>query len=272
MARFLALSSQVAHGHVGLSAIVPTLHALGHQVIPLPTVLLSNHPGHNTVAGQTVDPNVLGQMLDALAANGRLDDVDAVLTGYLPTVEHVRVAAEAVAQAKRRRPSTFYLCDPILGDDPKGLYIDATTAEAIKAVLVPLSDWCSPNRFELAWLSGQNVVNATDAIAAGRSLQRHRVFATSIPAADNTLLTIQIEPTSAIACRVQRWPRAPRGTGDFLSALLVAGQSLGQTVASVDAVIEQSQGHDELQLIASRQAWRNARPLPEEPIDGATGD
>jgi pyridoxine kinase len=90
MGRYLVISSQVAHGHVGLSAIVPALQAMGHEVIALPTILLSNHPGHAKVAGFKVEPSVLGQMLDALEANGRLKRVDAVLTGYLPTVDHVR--------------------------------------------------------------------------------------------------------------------------------------------------------------------------------------
>ena len=66
MARVLAISSQVARGHVGLAAIVPALQGLGHEVIALPTVLLSNHPGHGTVAGEQVAPALLRRMLDAL--------------------------------------------------------------------------------------------------------------------------------------------------------------------------------------------------------------
>ena len=46
MARILAISSQVVRGHVGLSAIVPALQRLGHEVLPIPTIILSNHPGH----------------------------------------------------------------------------------------------------------------------------------------------------------------------------------------------------------------------------------
>src|SRR5688572_27846842 len=66
MARVLALSSQVARGHVGLSAVVPALQRLGHEVWPLPTILLSNHPGHAHAAGLRVDPAALEEMVDAL--------------------------------------------------------------------------------------------------------------------------------------------------------------------------------------------------------------
>ena len=132
MARILAISSQVARGTVGLSIIVPALHALGHEVIALPTVILSNHPGHAHSAGQPVAPHTLHKMLDALKANGWLTGINAVLTGYLPSIEHVAFAATAIksAHAANPRKRVMVLCDPVLGDDPKGLYIDARAAAA----------------------------------------------------------------------------------------------------------------------------------------------
>ena len=63
--RILALSSQVAFGHVGLSAAVPVLQRLGHSVTALPTVMLSNHPGWPHVAGRRVPVADLDSMIDA---------------------------------------------------------------------------------------------------------------------------------------------------------------------------------------------------------------
>jgi pyridoxine kinase len=124
MARIMVISSRVAMGHVGLSIIVPALQALGHAVLEIPTILLSNHPGHAHVAGTRIDPQTLTAMVSALAANGWLTGLDAVLTGYLPTPAHVDFAAATVARLRAlngARP-VVYLCDPVLGDDPKGLY------------------------------------------------------------------------------------------------------------------------------------------------------
>ena len=98
MARIMVISSQVARGHVGLSAIVPACQALGHEVIALPTILLSNHPGHPHASGERIAPAALERMLDALDANSWLSDIDAVLTGYLPSAEHVQFAVEAVTR------------------------------------------------------------------------------------------------------------------------------------------------------------------------------
>ena len=65
MARVLAISSYVAFGSVGLAAIVPALHWLGHEVIALPTVVLSNHPGYPRFAGEAIPAAQIGAMLDA---------------------------------------------------------------------------------------------------------------------------------------------------------------------------------------------------------------
>src|SRR5688572_14290127 len=81
MARILALSSHVAFGSVGLTAIVPALQALGHEVVALPTVVLSNHPGYRSHAGEETAPAMLDRMFDSLEANGWLSGIDAVLSG-----------------------------------------------------------------------------------------------------------------------------------------------------------------------------------------------
>jgi pyridoxine kinase len=66
MSRVLAISSQVAYGYLGLSAAVPALQALGHDVMALPTVLLSNEPGDRPSAGQRIAPAVLADIAEAL--------------------------------------------------------------------------------------------------------------------------------------------------------------------------------------------------------------
>ena len=90
-------------------------------MIALPTIILSNHPGHGAATGQRMDGAVLSRMLATLDAHGWLGEVDAVLSGYLPSTEHVAVVAEAVQRVRAHNPSAAYFCDPVLGDDPKRL-------------------------------------------------------------------------------------------------------------------------------------------------------
>lgn len=270
MARVLAISSQVARGHVGLAAIVPALQRLGHDVIALPTILLSNHPGHRTAAGEQVSPDLLQRMLDALDKNGWLGGIDAILTGYLPSVPHVQFAADAVRRVRPQAAHVRVLVDPVLGDAPKGLYIDAAAAAHIRDHLMTLADVATPNVFELGWLTSLTVADAGEAVRAARELDARRILVTSVPAAGGMMSNILIDkPASEIfAANVSNRGKVPNGTGDLMSALYLghdlrrSAQAFALAVAGVDAAIAASVGRDELALAASPDAWAGPAPWP----------
>ena len=250
----------MARGHVGLGAIVPALQALGHEVIALPTVMLSNHPGHGKVAGQRVDPALLAEMLGTLDGHGWLASVDAVISGYLPTPAHVAVVADAVARVRAQRTSALFFCDPVIGDDPKGVYIGEDAARSLAGELVPMADYIFPNRFELAWLSGLPVRDLAEARIAAGVLDAKWTIATSIPDGPAALATVAIGMDQAWLMSVARQDGVPNGTGDLLGGLfageIVNGQpvarALGAAVAGVEEVLKASLGRDELQLIAKK--------------------
>lgn len=270
MARILAISSQVVRGHIGLSAAVPALQRLGHEVWPLPTILLSSHPGHPRFAGATVEPALLAGMAEALEANGWLGQVDAVLTGYAPSAAHVDAAADIVERVRRLRSGALHLCDPVLGDDPKGLYIAREAAERVRDRLIGLADLATPNRMELEFLTGRPVRGIDEAARALECLACGGGIATSIPAVGEAGLAnvLSLGPDLAIT-RVARRDRAPHGTGDLMSALLIGhlvsgaapGRALALATAGIDHVLAASTGKDELQLtgaletLAEVPAW-----------------
>jgi len=277
MARILAISSQVVSGHVGLSAIVPTLNFLGHEVLALPTVILSNHPGHEHCSGTQIDPIALNKMLDTLEANNLFSELDRVLTGYLPTADHVQFTCNAIRRVKAARPSAIIICDPVLGDDPTGLYIPQNAASAICNKLLPMSDITLPNRFELAWLSDMPVNTVPDALKAARTLKPRTTLATSIPvepvataetSTATNLANVLITSDTSRACISQHQSGVPHGTGDLLSALFVAetnlnSPSLGGIAARLNHVIAYSLGKPELALIEAAQSWQALKPHPE---------
>jgi pyridoxine kinase len=267
MARVLALSSHVAFGSVGLAVIVPALHALGHETIAVPTVVLSNHPGYGRFAGERMAPAIIEEMIDALDANGWLAGVDAVLTGYLPTAGHVASAAGAVARVRAANPSALVLCDPVCGDDPGGLYLDQSVPAAIAELLLPACTIATPNRFETSWLSGMPIASPKEAVDAARALSVPAVLVTSVPASGDRLATVLVEESEARACFIPRRETAPRGTGDLLAALylghVLSGarpeQSLGRAVAGVEAAIAAS---GPCELVLGRATWAAAEALP----------
>ncbi len=279
MARILAISSQVAHGAIGLSAVLPALQALGHEVIALPTILLSNHPGHSRFAGERVAPDLLRRMLDALEANGWLAGIDAVLTGYLPSVEHVALARDAVERLTAKRSGLLYLCDPVLGDDPKGLYIEPAAADAILGQLVPLAGALTPNRFELSFITGRPIISAMTALEALDALGRTTVvIAKSLPGPTGAELVnaVAVGGVPLALARIRRRPAAQHGTGDLMAALVLAAlvegreatAALALATAVLDRTLAVSLGRDELLLSGLPRSLAEVEPWPLDAPDG----
>lgn len=252
MARILVISSSVAHGHVGLSAAAPILQALGHEVIGLPTVLLSNHPGWSHTAGMQVDPDTLRQMLEALEANGWLGAVDACLTGYLPTPAHVDLAVDAVARVKGK--GARIVVDPVLGDAPKGLYIAEEAAHALRDHLVPKADILTPNAFELSWLTGHPTDDIRHTrVAADRFAPRVLVTSAPVSAEDTGVLD------GGSLYEVPLRAGVPHGVGDVFAALIAGGVEVDQAVGMLQTLIEGSLGADHLRI--AQTDWASAGPV-----------
>lgn len=268
MTRILALSSQVVRGHVGLSAICPVLTILGIDTLAMPTIMLSNHPGHCHSAKALVGVSDLRAMIAALRANNWLD-VDAILTGYLPTADHVAFAIDTINLVKRVNPNRAIriICDPVIGDDPKGRYIDAAAAEAIRVQLIPHADIVTPNRFELSYLAQCDVRSCASAIGAARLLRVPITVATSI--ADPILGTVNIciTPNDTYIAQFAAQPIAPNGTGDTFAAVFCAQHiarsapldvALGCATGTLTSLITASIGQSELAIISAQNQWRDA--------------
>jgi pyridoxine kinase len=244
MARILAISSQVVFGPVGLSAIVPALNAQGHEVLAVPTVLLSNHPGHGPPAGSAID---IAALLNALEELGALKNVDAVLTGYFANAEQVNAATQIITKIE----SKIVLVDPVIGDHGR-LYVKEDVAEAIRDQLLPLATITTPNAFELSWLRGEVI---TDFAVAARALKTDEVIVTSIPV-DDQLATLRVTRTAVQWHHTQRHENVPNGTGDYFSGLYLARllkmdrpQAFEQAMDALETAIEKSAGDRVLHVV-----------------------
>jgi pyridoxine kinase len=153
-------------------------------------------------------------------------------------------------------PAIVYICDPIFGDDPTGLYIDAAAARAVLELLVPSADILTPNRFELSWLSGVEVASVDQAVRAARSLARPKIAATSIPAGASKLANVLVGGESIVVVEVDKLPDVPHGTGDLFAGFFVAGLLTGaapepafcRAVDGVRHALDVSRGSDRLLL------------------------
>ena len=271
----LLISSHVVRPEVGLPVAAFALARLGISPWSLPSVVLSNHKAHRTVAGQDMSGDDMLDLFEALQSQGWVGRFDAVATGYLPDPEQVEAAERIVAAIKGARADAIYCCDPVLGDDPDGLYVREDTAAAIRDRLLPAADLTTPNRFELAWLSGYPVSDLASAISAARALPCARVLATSVPGNEDRLQNLVTDAGKVWRSEVRQRSHAPKGTGDLFTALMLGGlllsdsavRALALATAGVEAALGLAREDDALPVVESQESWVAPVPWPVECVD-----
>ena len=265
MSRVLIMSSWTSVGHVGLSAATPVLQTLGHHVTQLPTIILSNHRGWPHAAGRPIPPQQILEMVDAIDANGWLDGHDAFLAGYMPSAENVSLACKIADRLRRRAAVPRVVVDPILGDDPRGLYVDRDVADAVRDRLVPRADVLTPNAFELGWLTGRptgtlpETHDAAVALAGGSPDRDVLVTSPPLPAKETGIL--RVGRNGETLFRVPRLDAVPNGAGDVFSALIAAGLPVGAALGHLQALIEASAGAHHLDIVGSAELWKRAAAI-----------
>ncbi len=257
--RILSISSQVAYGPVGNSAAVPAMQSMGHEVLSVPTVILSNHPGHGKPAALRMPAADLAAMLGALEGLGVLETCAAVLTGYFAANDQIHGVARMIRRMRATNPKLYVLVDPVIGDDDR-LYVPQPVAESIREELLPLADCASPNRFELEWLTGWRVSSIAEARAAAARLPVKEVLATSIPANAGKLATLAIADGECFEEVTALKKSVPHGTGDFLAGLYLAHRlaaepqaALRRSIATLDRAIAISAGSTVLDIAGALQ-------------------
>lgn len=228
MKTILSIQSQVAGARVGNSVAAFAMERLGVRVLQLPTVLLGRRPDHGAPGGAPVAAEVLSSMIDGLAADAILGEIDAVLTGYLGHPDQVAVVLDAVERVRKANPKALYVCDPVLGDDGR-LFVSDAIADAVLNGLWPHADWLTPNAFELGLLTGRGIDGLATARDAAKRIGKP-VLVSSIRTAIG-LGNLYAAPTGDWFCETARLPRAPKGAGDLLSALFAARRVRGDAPA-----------------------------------------
>lgn len=269
----LSIHSSVALGHVGNSAAAFVLQRLGHEVWPIDTVVLSNHPAHGGTRGRVTPAAEIDELVRGLGERGVLGACAAILTGYLGAADQGPAVRTAVAAVRAANPSALWLLDPVIGDGSGAsgrVYVKPGIAEFLRDHAVPEGDIITPNGFELGLLTGRPVdtteaaLVAVDDLRARSTGRRPLVVATGLelrdaPPASLTLLAV--DDSGAWRVTVPRLDRAAHGAGDvfaaaFLGRTLSGGDvpdTLAHAAAAVHAVVARSEpGAADLALIAAQ--------------------
>ncbi len=231
-------------------------------------MLLAHHPGQGRGwRGHKLAAAQISEILSGLEERAALARCAAVLSGYLGEPEVADLVLRALEVIRATRPDSLYLCDPVIGDDHTGVFVAAEVAERLRETLVPRADIVTPNRFELAHLSGRPVDNLDDALAAAaavRAMGARLVVATGLelPDAPGTLSVLADSAEASWLVTTPRLPGLVHGTGDAFSALFLghylqtrdSQAALDLASSAIFAVVERTHaaGADELQLVLAQ--------------------
>ena len=271
--RVLSIQSSVAFGHVGNSAAVFPLQRIGVEVMPVSTVLFSNHTGYGAWRGPMLSGQDVREIVTGIEERGGLDTVDAVLSGYQGGDDIGDAILDAVERVKRRNPRAIYACDPVLGNAKSGCHVAPAVQNLIRDRVVPRADLITPNQFELGFITGTSpdtLESTLESVDAARALGPSTVLVTSVErpeAAEGTIEMLAVHGDEAWLIETPRIPGKVNGSGDVTAALFTAhltrtgdaATALARTTASVYALLERTLGggHRELQLVKAQEAYAN---------------
>lgn len=266
----LSIQSHVAYGHVGNAAATFPLQRLGFEVWPVHTVLFSNHAGYASFKGRVLAVDDVRGVIAGIEDLGLFRQCDAVLSGYLGDSPLGEVVLETVEKVRAANPNMLYCCDPVMGDVGSDIYVRETIPPFLRKKAVKAADIITPNLFELSLLTGRDLTDMDDVIAATRGLIANGpklALVTSVNRPGLTNGNIEMIAVSASEAYLISTPKisfgiTPNGAGDVASALFLAyclkGMRLNEVLENVARVLfamfTESKRRDtrELQVIAAQ--------------------
>ncbi|QXZ09686.1 pyridoxal kinase PdxY [Comamonas sp. Y33R10-2] len=269
----LSIQSHVAYGHVGNDAAMLPLQLLGIEPVAVHTVQFSNHTGYGEFKGQVFTPAHVQDVLDGLRARGVLARCAAVLSGYLGDAGVGEAILAAVQEVRASQPKAHYLCDPVMGDVGRGIFVRPGIPDFLRKRALSQASVITPNHYEFELLSGGPLTTVQAAVQAARTMLRQMhdsqsalIVITSLRTDDlptNQLATLAVTADKAWLVQtpyVDLHP-LPNGMGDVFTAVLLGHliqeraipDAVSRAVSTLYAMVSRTQaGQRDLPLVASR--------------------
>jgi pyridoxine kinase len=229
--RVAAIHDLSCFGRCALTVIIPTLSAMGIQVIPVPTCLLSSHTGGFTdLHFEDLEPSMhkIAEHFDRL--NLRFD---AIYTGFLGSASQISAVRAFIDRFADE--NTLVFVDPVMGDD--GELYSTYTPELMRGMskLCHGADIITPNLTEACFLCENEYIDTADMcreelenFAAGlcdklSALGAKKIVITGMPARDGELAVYGRDTESGDSCFYcfKRSPKNYPGTGDLFASVFL---------------------------------------------------
>ncbi|MFC0179682.1 pyridoxal kinase PdxY [Thorsellia kenyensis] len=264
----LTIQSHVAYGHVGNAAATFPMQLLKIQPIVINTVQFSNHTGYGEFKGKVFSAAHIEDVLLGLEARGVLNQCNAVLSGYLGDAAIGDVILDAVKKIRQSQPQMIYLCDPVIGDVGRGVFVRPGIPEFLKTQAIMQATIITPNHFEFELIAKRTFTTVDEVILSARKLIDQSQYLEAIvitslklPELPNDKLeTLLVTKESAFLVETPYHDLnpLPNGMGDTFSAILLSHilnqmpihKALEHAVSSLYALVTHTkQGARDLPLI-----------------------
>lgn len=208
-------------GKCSLSVSLPIMSAMGVEVHPLPTAVLSNQTAYDSYKCKSLTDC----MLPFTEEWKKLDVIfDAVLTGFATDESQLDVITECVNQLKDE--NTIIVVDPVMADNGK-LYDNYNKNMCEKVKKLALSaDVITPNIAELAYLADKSYSQKLDDIKCYINILYKKgikkIVATGF-VDDNKISNIVFDDGDFYIATANLHGSYFSGTGDILASVVTAG-------------------------------------------------
>ncbi len=220
-------------GRCSLTVIIPVLSAMGVQVCPVPTAVLSAHTGY----GEFVMHDLTDFMMPVLEHYKKLGvSFDCVYSGFLASSEQIDHCLEFF----KAFPNALKLVDPVMGDDGKAYATYTDELCARMSELVAVADIITPNITEAAILLGEDYPSEPLSKQKAKSwlvrlsdMGAKIVVMTSVPFEGGRIATVGYDKNSGAFWKLNNEyvPAQYSGTGDMFASLLVGGLLCGDDLS-----------------------------------------
>lgn len=231
--RVAAIHDLSGFGRCSIAVILPVLSAMGIQVNPVLTAVLSTHTGG---FGEVVFRDLTDYIKPAMEHYKSLDiDFEAIYTGFLGSVEQV----DSCLEFFKNYQTSFKLVDPVMGDNGKAYKTCDIHLQTRMKELVAVADIITPNATEAAMLLDESyrpkplsVTEARSLLLKLHSLGPKKIVVTGVELASGELANIgyDSEHNSFWYSPCEYIPVQYPGCGDIFASVLLGAMLSGASL------------------------------------------
>ena len=239
--RVAAVNDLSGFGKCSLVADLSVMSAMGIEVCPVPTAVLSAQTGFSHYHIHDIEDMVANCRNDYISMGA---EFDGILTGYIPNVKVADDVLSFVSSFSHN--GAVLLVDPVMADGGRCYSNYSKEMHEKIAKLSSMADIITPNLTELCLLAGYDAefaksgINKKEAIneiiAIADKAKAHdgqSIVVTGISVGENSICNLVVSPGEMEVIECSFNGQSYSGTGDLLAASLLGGVLKGKRI--VDA-------------------------------------